>query len=86
VVNGHEWAKRQCARTGIECTALSGGFASCQDPARLQAICDRLGPGTINEIGQVPAPPASTLMRVDLQEKRKLDSDRLAGQLAQVKA
>jgi hypothetical protein len=26
---------------------LSNGFASCTDPAALQAICDRLGPGTI---------------------------------------
>src|SRR6266542_3916410 len=46
-VNGHEWAKRQCARAGIGFTALSNGFASCQDPAGLQAICDRLGPGAI---------------------------------------
>ncbi len=28
-------------------TELSNGFASCDDPAALQAICDRLGPGTI---------------------------------------
>jgi len=47
-VNGHEWAKRQCAQAGIGFTALSNGFASCQDPARLQAICDRLGAGPIN--------------------------------------
>jgi hypothetical protein len=47
-VNGHEWAKRQCVRAGIGFTALSNGFASCEDPAALQAICDRLGPGTIN--------------------------------------
>jgi hypothetical protein len=26
---------------------LSNGFATCDDPARLQAICDRLGPGVI---------------------------------------
>ena len=26
----------------------AGGFAACEDPAALQAICDRLGPGTIN--------------------------------------
>jgi len=32
------------------------------------------------------APPASTLMEMDLQEKRRLDSERRAGQLAQVKA
>jgi hypothetical protein len=47
-VNGHEWAKRQCVMAGIGFTALSNGFASCSDPAGLQAICDRLGPGTIN--------------------------------------
>jgi hypothetical protein len=46
-VNGHEWAKRQAAAAGIGFTALSNGFASCQDPAALQAICDRFGPGTV---------------------------------------
>ena len=46
-VNGHEWAKRQAARAGLFFTELSNGFASCQDPAALQAICDRLGPGHI---------------------------------------
>jgi hypothetical protein len=43
-VNGHEWAKRQAGRAGLEFTALSNGFGSCPDPALLQAICDRLGP------------------------------------------
>jgi hypothetical protein len=47
-VNGHEWVKRQAARAGLCVTALSNGFAACDDPAALQAICDRLGPGTIN--------------------------------------
>jgi hypothetical protein len=47
-VNGHEWAKRQCEKAGLGFTALSNGFATCDDPGRLQAICDRLGPGTIN--------------------------------------
>lgn len=46
-VNGHEWAKRQAVRAGIGFTELSNGFATCDDPERLQAICDRLGPGTI---------------------------------------
>ena len=46
-VNGHEWAKRQAARAGLPFTELSNGFASCEDPAALQAICDRLGPGHI---------------------------------------
>jgi len=43
-VNGHEWAKRQATKAGIGFTELANGFASCEDPARLQAICDRLGP------------------------------------------
>ena len=47
-VNGHEWAKRQAAQAGIGFSELSNGFAACEDPAALQAICDRLGPGTIN--------------------------------------
>jgi len=47
-VNGHEWAKQQAARTGIGFTELSNGFAATDDSAALQAICDRLGPGTIN--------------------------------------
>jgi hypothetical protein len=46
-LNGHEWAKRQATHAGIEFTELSNGFATCTDPARLQGICDRLGPGTI---------------------------------------
>ncbi|CAN5591824.1 hypothetical protein BH23ACT6_BH23ACT6_08500 [soil metagenome] len=45
-LNGHEWAKRQADQAGIGFTELSNGFASCTDPAGLQAICDRLGPGT----------------------------------------
>jgi hypothetical protein len=46
-VNGHEWAKRQAAKAGIGFTELSNGFATCTDPAALQVICDRLGPGAI---------------------------------------
>jgi len=46
-VNAHEWAKRQAAAAGIGFTALSNGFASCDDPAGLRAICDRFGPGAI---------------------------------------
>lgn len=46
-LNGHEWAKRQATQAGIEFSELSNGFATCADPAALQAICDRLGPGTI---------------------------------------
>jgi hypothetical protein len=51
-VNGHEWAKRQALRAGIGFTELSNGFASCDDPAGLQEICDRLQPGTIEVFAQ----------------------------------
>jgi hypothetical protein len=51
-VNGHEWAKRQSARAGIGFTALSNGFAASDDPGRLQAICDRLGPTTIEAFAE----------------------------------
>jgi hypothetical protein len=49
-VNGHEWAKRQATRAGIAFTALDNGFATVDDPAALQAICDRLGPGQIDAL------------------------------------
>ena len=51
-VNGHEWAKRQARKAGIGFTALSNGFAACDDPDGLQAICDRLQPGTIEVFAQ----------------------------------
>jgi hypothetical protein len=47
-LNGHEWAKRQTAKAGIGFTALDNGFATCDDPAAVQAICDRLGPDDID--------------------------------------
>ena len=64
-VNGHEWAKRQALKAGIGFTELSNGFASCDDPAGLQAICDRLQPGTIEVFAQrwmhrIPMPFGST--------------------------
>src|SRR5258708_19761503 len=37
---------------GIAFTELSNGFASCDDPAGLQEICDRLQPGTIEVFAQ----------------------------------
>lgn len=54
-VNGHEWAKRQATKAGIGFTELSNGFASCDDPAALQAICDRLRPRRRQESPRHPA-------------------------------
>src|SRR5437763_303652 len=49
-INGHEWAKRQAAKKGIAFTALDNGFAAVADPAKVQAICDRLGPDQIDAL------------------------------------
>lgn len=43
-LNGHEWAKQQLRRAGLAFQALDNGFLSCADPARLQAVCEQLGP------------------------------------------
>ena len=49
-INGNEWAKRQAVKAGIGFTALDNGFAACEDPDRLQAICDRLSPARIDAL------------------------------------
>jgi hypothetical protein len=49
-INGNEYAKRQAAKAGIGFTALDNGFAGCDDPGRLQAICDRLSPAKIDAL------------------------------------
>jgi hypothetical protein len=46
-VNGHEWAKQQARKVGLGFAELSNGFASCDDPAMLQRICDRFGPAAV---------------------------------------
>lgn len=42
-LNGHEWAKQRLRREDIGFESLDNGFLSCQDPERLQQICDELG-------------------------------------------
>jgi len=46
-LNGHEWAKRQATKAGVQFRPLSNGFASSDDPRRLQRICDRFGPNHV---------------------------------------
>ncbi|HET6919790.1 MAG TPA: hypothetical protein VFI46_10035 [Jiangellaceae bacterium] len=46
-LNGHEWAKRQADRDGLGYRSLANGFATCDDPAALQEICDRFGPADV---------------------------------------
>jgi hypothetical protein len=60
-VNGHEWAKRQALRDGIDYTELENGFASCSDQQRLQAICDSFSPEHVQAffdrwITRIPTP------------------------------
>ena len=60
-LNGNEWAKRQVAKAGIGFEALDNGFAACEDPERLQRICDRLDPARIDRLlrkwlGRLPHP------------------------------
>jgi hypothetical protein len=47
-INGNEYAKRMAAKAGIGFTSLDNGFAACEDPGRLQRICDRLSPAKID--------------------------------------
>jgi hypothetical protein len=47
-LNGHEYAKCQLGQEGIAYKALDNGFVSCDDPARLQTICEQLGPAQID--------------------------------------
>jgi hypothetical protein len=49
-INGNEWAKHQAAKAGITFEALDNGFATCDDPARLQRICNRLDPARIDRL------------------------------------
>jgi hypothetical protein len=47
-LNGHEYAKCQLDQEGIGYRALDNGFVSSTDPARLQSICDTMGPAQID--------------------------------------
>ena len=41
-LNGHEYVKRQLANRGIAYEALDNGILSCDDPKRVQTLCDGL--------------------------------------------
>ncbi len=49
-INGNHWAQRQAAKAGIGFTPLDNAFATVDDPAALQTICDRLGPEQIDAL------------------------------------
>jgi len=50
-LNGHEWAKRQAARQGIEYVPLDNGFRACEQAERLAEICDSLSERDIVRFG-----------------------------------
>ena len=49
-LNGHEYAKRQLERAGIEYRALENGIRYCAAPKRLQSICDSLSAEKIDAL------------------------------------
>ncbi len=49
-LNGHEYEKRQLQQQGITYKALDNGILSCQDPKRLQALCDGLSAAKIEAL------------------------------------
>jgi hypothetical protein len=49
-INGNEYAKRQTVKAGIGFTALDNGFATCENPAAVQDICDGLSAATIDAL------------------------------------
>jgi hypothetical protein len=49
-LNGHEYAKQQLKKKGIGFTSLDNGVLRCDDPRRLQAICDQLSAEKIDAL------------------------------------
>jgi hypothetical protein len=71
-LNGNEYAKRQAAKAGIGFEALDNGFKSCDDPAALQRVCDRLSAAKIDALvrkwlGILPHPFSAADRRAGLR-------------------
>jgi len=49
-LNGHEYVKQQLANRGIPYEALDNGILSCEDPKRVQALCDGLSAEKIDAL------------------------------------
>lgn len=74
-INGHEYVKRQLDKLGIAYEALDNGILSCENPERLQQICDGLSADKIDRLAR------KWLRRLPHPFTRK---DRLAGYVHQV--
>src|SRR5262245_41893993 len=60
-INGHEYLKCQLTKEGIAFEALDNGVLSCQNPERLQQLCDGLSAAKIDALlrkwlGRLPHP------------------------------
>jgi DNA-binding transcriptional ArsR family regulator len=51
-INGHEYVKRQLGKHGIAFEALDNGILSCEDPSRLQHICDEISADKIEALAR----------------------------------
>jgi hypothetical protein len=49
-LNGHEWLKQQLAARGIAFEPLDNGILSCDDPKRVQRICEQLDAAKIEAV------------------------------------
>jgi hypothetical protein len=49
-LKGHQWAKRQLNKRGIQYEALDNGSLSCSAPQKLQEVCDELGPEDVERV------------------------------------
>jgi hypothetical protein len=49
-INGHEWVKRQLEKEGIGFEPLDNGILTCDDPQRLQQLCDELDEEKIDAV------------------------------------
>ena len=47
-INGHEWLKQQLTARGIAFEPLDNGILSCEDPKRVQRICEQLDAAKID--------------------------------------
>ncbi|MGH2841176.1 MAG: hypothetical protein ACRDKY_10190 [Solirubrobacteraceae bacterium] len=60
-LNGHEWAKQQAVRAGIDYRPMDNGFRACEDERALAAICGSLSAEHVQEffarwMGVLPSP------------------------------
>jgi hypothetical protein len=88
-LNGHEWAKRQLRRRGVEFTPLDNGFRAVADPAALAEVCRALGPREIEAFlarwtERLPLPMTATdradgyryrvsMMQIEVSDTRVFD-------------